>query len=217
MLIVLNELQNHGEAKYVNFDKLKAIITETSTRIELKFQEKREAETVCNFIMLSNNSNPVYIPEDDRRYVVLKASSEMKNNAEYFTPLFELVQKVEFRQNLLKYFLQFDINQFNPRKIPITEAKTQMIQNNLSEIDYFIAQNLDAFKEGITKSNAFESFLNYTSDKNLKPWTRNSFNAYLLKMCKETRKSFDLIGKSCRILKLIPEKVEFYEKLKESI
>ena len=97
MLIVLNELQNHGEAKYVNFDKLKAIITETSTRIELKFQEKREAETVCNFIMLSNNTNPVYIPEDDRRYVVLKASSEMKNNAEYFTPLFELVQKVEFR------------------------------------------------------------------------------------------------------------------------
>ena len=147
MLLVLNELKNVGDDRLANFNSLKSIITDKTIRINEKNQPRRTSENVANFIFVTNNSYPVKIESGDRRYVVLSCNGKYKNNHTYWSEFYKCITD-EFYSHLLTYFMNRDINEFNPRDIPMTEAKEDLIEASRSLIDIFICDNYDKLCEG---------------------------------------------------------------------
>ena len=192
MLIVLNELRNIGEERLANFDSLKSIITDKTIRINEKFQPRRTAENVSNFIFVSNNAYPVKIESGDRRYVVLACNGKYKGNQKYWSNLFSLFTN-EFYENLMTYFMKHDIKEFNPRIIPMTEAKQDLIEASRTPLDNWICEHYDELILGIPCSDALTSKPTEMKDKNFQLQIKDKCN----------RKRITIHGKRvwCYILK----------------
>jgi putative DNA primase/helicase len=151
VLCVLNEAKNHGENKYANFDCLKAIITEPTLEINEKHIKQHIVQNVINIIFTTNNDYPIKIESGDRRYLVLYVNGKHKGDFEYFEALKKEQKADGFYENLLKYFVDYDINDFNSYVLPKTEAKQDMINAGRSVVDKFIISRFD-FKQGVHKS-----------------------------------------------------------------
>ena len=127
VLVICNELQSIENARYLNSDALKSIITERTIRYDTKHVKVRDGENVANLILVSNNILPIKIENGDRRYVVVNCSEKMKGNTEYFDTLFESFTQ-EFYEHLFTFFLQRDISKWNYRLIPNTQLRTDIIE-----------------------------------------------------------------------------------------
>ena len=153
MLLVLNELKNVGEDRLANFDTLKSIITDKTIRINEKNQPRRTSENVSNLIFVTNNSYPVKIESGDRRYVVLACNGKYKNNNDFWTNMYNSFTP-EFYSHLLTYFINRDITEFNPRIIPLTEAKQDLIEASRSPVELFICDHYNELCKGMLCSEA---------------------------------------------------------------
>ncbi|KAA6388659.1 MAG: hypothetical protein EZS28_015811 [Streblomastix strix] len=102
MLAIVNEMTNFGESRMSNMEALKSIITEDSFVINEKYIPKREVQNIVNVMFVTNNIYPMKIENSDRRYVVCQCNPVHRGDLK-------------------------DINQFNPRDIPMTEAKREII------------------------------------------------------------------------------------------
>ena len=156
MFIVLNELKNAGDDRMANFNSLKSIITDDTIRINEKNQPRRTAQNVANFIFCTNNTYPVKIEIGDRRYIVLQCDGKYKGNFQYFEQLMTSCT-TEFYDNLLTYFMKYDISTFNVRNIPMTEAKEDLIEASRTPIDEWICKHYDELCLGIQCSEALIS------------------------------------------------------------
>ena len=164
MLIVLNELSNCGSEKQLNFNALKSIITDDTIRINEKNQPRRTAENVANFIFVTNNSFPVKIETGDRRYIVMYVNAIHKGDMNYFTKLHKSFTK-EFYDNLLTFFAKYNIEGFNPRNIPMSEAKRDIIEASYSEFDEWINSHYLTLIDGMVCSEALASKPHGMKDK----------------------------------------------------
>ncbi|KAA6360790.1 MAG: hypothetical protein EZS28_043683, partial [Streblomastix strix] len=123
-------------------------------RINEKNQPRRTAENVMNIIYVTNADMPVQLDTDDRRHLVCacktvhQVSEEHKEDVEYFNELSQSYTQ-EFYENLMTFFLERDISQFNPTLIPMTEAKKQLINVSRSPVDDVIMEHYEQFKQGI--------------------------------------------------------------------
>ena len=192
MLIVLNELRNIGEERLANFDSLKSIITDKTIRINEKYQPRRTAENVSNFIFVSNNSYPVKVENGDRRYVVLACNGKYKGNQKFWSNLFSTFTN-EFYENLITYFMKHDIKEFNPRNILMTEAKQDLIEASRTPLDNWICEHYNELLTGIPCSEALTSKPAEMKDKNFQLQIKDKCN----------RKRITIHGKRvwCYILK----------------
>ena len=83
ILVVLNEvnaMENTANKRAIH-NKLKTLITEDINIINRKGIDQYEIENVSNYIICSNEFNPILISENDRRYVVTEVSNTMKKNS----------------------------------------------------------------------------------------------------------------------------------------
>ena len=126
---------------------------------------RKTSENVANFIFCTNNAFPVKIEAGDRRYVVLSASGIHKNDHEYWSQLYKSFTK-EFYESLTAFFTERDITSFNPRIIPMTEAKEDLIEASRSPIDVWICEHYDELLNGIQCSDALVSKPSEMKDKN---------------------------------------------------
>ena len=147
MLLVLNELKNCGDDRLANFDTLKSIITDKTIRINEKNQPRRTSENVANLIFVTNNSYPVKIESGDRRYVVLACNGKYKNNHDYWNNMYNSFTP-EFYSHLLTFFINRDISNFNPRIIPMTEAKQDLIEASRNPVEQFICDYYNKLCKG---------------------------------------------------------------------
>ncbi|KAI5540832.1 hypothetical protein TVAGG3_0043110 [Trichomonas vaginalis G3] len=165
MFLVLNELKNVGEDRLANFNALKSIITDNEIRINEKNQPRRTAQNVANFIFVTNNVYPVKIEVGDRRYVVLRVNGKYKGQFDYFKNLMDSCTK-EFYDNLLTYFINYDLSSFNVRIIPMTEAKQDLIELSSNPLDVWINTHYDELCAGMTCKNALLCKPSDMKDKN---------------------------------------------------
>ena len=205
MLIVLNEMKNCGDERGANFDALKSIITDPVIRINEKFQPRRTAENVANFIFCTNNSFPVKIESGDRRYVVTQVSAKYKDNLKYWEDFHNKLNK-EFYENLISYYQNLDISEFNTRKIPETDAKDDIIFASMSSIDVFCVNHYENLIEGMLVKTA----MNYKPNEYK---SERTFQLALKSKCDLVKKSEK--GRQTYYYKLKNECKEFYEKFVE--
>lgn len=212
MLLVLNEMKNNGEDRMVNFNSLKSKITDNTIRINEKFQPRHTAENVANFIFCTNNAFPVKIEAGDRRYVVLQVSGKYKGQFNYFKSLMESCTK-DFYDNLLSFFMNYDLSTFNVRDIPMTEAKEDIINASKSPIDQFICDHYNELVKGMVCTDAlvckpadmkdknFQLSLKDKCDRKQKRVNGKRVWYYFLKdECKSLYKQTEFIDDECQEL-----------------
>jgi len=111
----------------VNWDTMKAVITDRDFMAEPKGKEAFHAIDTAGCVMLSNHARCVDIENSDRRYVVGE-TSQTKPDADYFTRLAELVHSVRIQRTFFTWLIRRDISNFRMQDIPDTESR-----NNIQE------------------------------------------------------------------------------------
>ena len=165
VLIVCNEMQSVENARYLNADSLKSIITENTVMYESKYLNSRRGENVSNFIFLSNHDLPIKIEDADRRYVCLKASPKYRQNFNYFGKLAHILDQPGFMQNLFTFFLHRDLSKFHPRMIPMTETKKEMIQASKDSFELFFEEYIDKFTgDGWVSKDCYAEYKKFCED-----------------------------------------------------
>ena len=96
---------------------LKAMITDSLCTIEAKGKDVIMLKNYKHVIISSNESFPVHLDSDDRRFFVLRVSDIHKEDHEYFKAIFEELKNGGY-EALLYDLLHEDISEFNPRKFP---------------------------------------------------------------------------------------------------
>lgn len=204
ILIVLNEfnVQDKTTNKRSIRNKMKTYISDDFLVINRKNVNPYKVENVSNFIIVTNDTNPICIEEGDRRYVVLDVSDKMKDNVEYFNALYDSLTE-EFYKNLFNYLRLYDIKDFNPRVIPNSERKRHIIDSNIDSFKYFMREN----------KNSFYPKGKYTSKRDI-------FNLYLslcerekIKFIYDGPKFYQLLDEWCEIKTQYDSEVKYSKKV----
>ena len=212
VLLVMNELMTAKDSYVQSMETLKTLITDPTMRIEEKFQPKRLSENVSNLIFISNNSKPIIIPKNDRRYLVITVNGKFVKDKRFFTSLHNLPES--FYDNLMTFFLNRDISQFDPTNVPWTQEKDELSDACRSDVEDFIVEIYDKLTTGILYKDLVEcynKFVHYEED----PKKFKRFKLEIKDKCInggkfKTSKPF-IDGKRREVYKLKPEYEDIYK------
>ena len=119
ILIFIDELE--GKKGFEFKEELKNIAVEPTISINPKGLKPYDISNFTRFIILSNNSNPVSIPPDDRRFVVIQ-SRQPKPTRHYFNNLGRILKNKSSMYHIFNYFKNFNITLDLANDRPITDA-----------------------------------------------------------------------------------------------
>ena len=180
-LVVVNEVNNVDNSIWYNGDALKSLITEDSVIIEKKGIDPMTYDNCINFIFVSNNERPINLDNQDRRYAVFEPNPiHGKDDFEYWSEEFySLKDDPQFLEDLYNWCLKQDISKFNPRNIPMTEAKLELIAQNRPRHEEFVIEYIEKFRDGFEKQDCFSEYVywcnrnGYKNPGNIKTFTNN--------------------------------------------
>jgi hypothetical protein len=188
--VICYELQSLDNAKHLNIDGLKSLITHRKFNIESKYLNIRTIDNVSNFIFVSNNYRPIKIENDDRRYIVFKCSDIYKNKFEYFDKLNNTF-RYDFYISLFRCFLKFDISFFNTRIIPLTDMKYEIMEACKESSLLFLEDNRDNFKDKYNVKNAYKDYIEFYDSGKYQPFSKKIFRLRLFSLVDERRTTID--------------------------
>lgn len=215
-LVVCNEMSSCVENtnKHLNSDALKSVITEKVIDINQKCMPVRTVQNVCNLIILSNHSVPVKIERGDRRYVVVdEVNDKYKGNFEHFEKLCGSFDDV-FYDNIYTFFMKRDLSSFNPRVIPRTEARDDIINANKSSYELFIQDRINEFVNGYDCTESFGDYQNWSKLNGFMSCNVKTYGVNVKKYCERRRIRID--GNLVWVYKLKEEKKKYFEILDDS-
>lgn len=149
-------------------NKLKGLVTGTWIRINPKNVAAHDERNHVNIVFNSNESQPLVLEKDDRRYAVIRTPAKLMP---------EFYQEVRDEINnggiaaLHHYLLNLDLGEFNEHtKPPMTSAKADLIEIGKDSVQQFIDEwtggklNLPVCPAG--SSDLFDAYLGYCRDAN---------------------------------------------------
>jgi hypothetical protein len=115
-----------GKANHQNSDTLKSKITKKKTNVNKKSVAQYTVNDYCNYVMCTNNSNPIPISKGDRRWAVFDVNPEKRGNQEYFEKLISALEDDEVIQYFYHY-LKYEVKTYKDsfelsNNVPDTEA-----------------------------------------------------------------------------------------------
>lgn len=172
LFVTIEEAFWSGSAK--DAGKLRTLISESTVTIEAKGKDAIEVDSFHRFMMCTNNDWAVPQTQDERRFFILEVSEEKKQDLEYFSELFKIINSDEAMGQLLHFLKNYDIEPYNLHKAPKTAATEQQILESLpseaiwlkavledgSLIDGNTAYDLE-YSQTIPKTSFFNSYINY--------------------------------------------------------
>ena len=136
VLIVLNETAEADE-KFSYSEKLKSRITQIHTVYESKGVDQRTGYNYANYIMTSNNSNPIRAQKGDRRTIYFPVNNEKIGDRDYFKSLhkdFQPKKQGEYNAEYMGVLLHYMLTQFKPDDFDFEELIFNI--NNNTQTDY---------------------------------------------------------------------------------
>ena len=136
VLIVLNETAEADE-KFSYSEKLKSRITQIHTIYESKGVDQRTGYNYANYIMTSNNSNPIRSQKGDRRTIYFPTNNEKIGDREYFKRLhkdFQPKKQGEYDTEYMGILLHYMLTKIHPEDFDFEELIFQI--NNNTETKY---------------------------------------------------------------------------------
>jgi hypothetical protein len=121
---------------------LKALVSEQTISLEAKFGGVWAIPNRLKIVMASNSSWVIPAGADERRYCVVDVSGARARDYAYFDRLHSWLQG-DGLGIWLHYLLHRDISQFDPRRIPATEALDLQKIHAMGPIDRWLMDALD--------------------------------------------------------------------------
>jgi hypothetical protein len=178
---------NVGAMK-MNADPFKSFITGERIEYEQKGKQTISLLNCSNYVMTTNNENPVKLDTDDRRYAIIECSKKLVGNIPYFDALRAYVEDDANIGALWKYFVEWDTSTINlARDRPMSQLYTDMkmlgadkellylgslVQNHNTNFDKKADDMYDGFRTWLFESGYAE----------YKPRSKISFGMYLKKV-----------------------------------
>lgn len=131
---------------------------------------------------LSNHFAPVKIEVGDRRFVVIRVSSNVRCDANYFTPLYASFTH-EFYENLFTFFSRMDITGFDPTNIPESAEKEAIQELSKTIYEIFIQDHINDYLQGFEKQKAYQTFQEWCEKNGNPKGKKAEFLAAMLKYC----------------------------------
>ena len=155
LFICVNEAK--GKDNHENSDILKSRITTETLFINPKNIQTFQIDNYCDYIMTTNNHNPVNIHDKSRRYLMVQSTSYYNRNAEFFRSFCKnIVENNNSLRIIYEYLMKYDVKSVIPsgnfqEHIPITEIQQIIIKNNRDKIELFL-RDLVEMDEYITEN-----------------------------------------------------------------
>jgi hypothetical protein len=165
-IVVLNEVISQESSK-ASFDVMKSRITDPEYMVRSLYQTLRVVKNVNNYFILSQHE-AVKVGRRDRRYHIMEVSEEHLQDIPYFAALTATFTN-EMRAHLLKFFLEMDISDFDPRSPPMTdikeeiqEAQKPLPQMFMEQFDWKDSTGFERREKGMTIDDIYtDGFLPY--------------------------------------------------------
>ena len=155
---------------------LKALITEPRLQLEAKFRDPIMVENRVRIIVASNNDWCVPAGIGDRRWFVLDVGKTFAgtNHSEYWEPIYAEI-KNGGAAAMFYDLLAIDLNEFDVRAVPHTEAKAQQQAHSLIGTDAWLYHVLQEGEIGcvrwgdvgvtVSKDDAYRSFQEFSKQQ----------------------------------------------------
>ena len=190
--IVLDEVGQNETAKK---GKFKNLVTEPTITINQKGMKSYEKSFYGEFILTTNEDNPVNFSKDNRRFVVFKGHTKYKNDRVWWDRNDAHLEDEAKMKTCYEYFKNIDITpktMFNLPK-PVSEYEKQLLETNRSSVDMFAEHLVTTTKQSILdikKSALFEMYSEYEPKLKLNYTLSHSrfslqFNNLDLKWCRQ--------------------------------
>ena len=136
ILTIIEEVASDAGTYHKIQEILKKQITDQDMRVEKKGIDPYFIIDNNNFILITNNINPVNITSSNRRYYIVKMADDYKNDYNFFRILRkEVLTNIEkIRGYFYNYEYKEDLNSIRP----ITEAENELLEINKNPIEMFI-------------------------------------------------------------------------------
>jgi len=135
--IIGNEVQG-GRDKRKIIERLKLLITSPTSWINEKFKPALELPNVANFVFTSNNPDPFYLADGDRRFWIWEIKGTPLPSS-FYTRFRAWKNSKEGIAALYYHLLHVDCSGFNPdERAPMTEAKEEMIEASRTELEQWL-------------------------------------------------------------------------------
>lgn len=150
LLINFEEFPTPNNEEFHNLaDILKNLITNSTIEINKKFLNSYSVSNYSNIIITTNNKSIIKIPNDDRRYLMLKVSNKKKCDANYFNELAKYINDHNgISEKVGECFYVYCREKYDPnyfkihKEAPMTDYKKELIRDGIKPEYNFI---LDEF------------------------------------------------------------------------
>ena len=161
LFLIADEVVARTELFHIK-NKLKCFVTGEWIRINPKNVAAHDERNHVNLVFLSNESQPLVLEKDDRRYVVIHTPEKLREN-------FYHQVRDEIRNGgiaaLHRHLLDIDLSGFDEHsKPPMTRAKSDLIEVSMDSVNSFIRD----WHQGDVSN------IPFCLRNNLMPWSKRS-------------------------------------------
>lgn len=123
-------------------NQVKGLISEATTTIEYKGIDAQQVPNFARFIFAGNSERMIRAGVRERRYLLLEPKPDKAQNKAYFDRLHRWIDD-DGAMKLLQYLLSFDLQDFDPRRAPVTRGLIEEKLSSLGSIDSYLYEMLD--------------------------------------------------------------------------
>jgi hypothetical protein len=134
-VICMDEALFSGDKKAL--DRLKSMVTEPTVTIEQKYQPRRTIRSYHRFFAASNHKHFAQVEVDDRRFAFFQVSEARKGDHTYWDNVHKAIDDSAVIAAMVHEMLSLDLNNFNVRQRPKTEAHMDQRLKSLSGFDRY--------------------------------------------------------------------------------
>ncbi len=128
LLVQFNEVE--GKDGSSAKERIKDHTTRKTNNIYEKYINPYKQKNYAQIIFCSNNNSPVQFAFDERRFVMIKCGSKMKQNRSYWDSVYENIKSRHKLNELYSYLMDRDISSWSPvEHRPKTKAYNIAISN----------------------------------------------------------------------------------------
>lgn len=152
-LVTFSEFSTRFKASA--YRRVKEVITDETLSCTIKGKDAIEMENYLNIIAFSNDSAPIKLEKNDRRWLIVKSPAtdheDSQERSEYFKALWSLVNS---NPEFIAHFFQeeYEPMGLDPHGVaPMTEAKAELLDASVGSLDKALESFMDLCdKEGHT-------------------------------------------------------------------
>jgi len=205
VMVVNEELPTENKGKWLEYaGKMKYFITADRIPIRLLFKEAFSTKNVSNFI-LTENHDSLKIDNDDRRFVVLDINPCKIGDTAYFTELYKYINNPEVGEAFYWYCIEYEQkhpNEIDPKTLPLSKNKRDMINDNLMKHLEFIKEKYILKRKDIdeTFKSFYTKYCEFCEKKNKykSPMGRNKFRTELIESFSKRDESGNIVNPCVR-------------------